>query len=173
MSCQRGNLKRTRSQAHQNTHAFKNDLYNKSAQTKYINTISTTGVCTRCKDILEWKMKYKKYKLLKKPKTCVKCIQKTVLAPYRMICTQCCADGDICAKCGKKGEIILDLIPIDQRVNNHSELQKEIKKLPVRRKNTILRYIDGLVKNAPGGEFILSDLFRILEFYLLFVLSIV
>ncbi|XP_047905642.2 uncharacterized protein C9orf85 homolog isoform X1 [Anser cygnoides] len=76
-----------------------------------INAKLHDGVCQHCKDILEWRVKFNKYKLLSKPKKCVKCLQKAVKDPYHIICRPCACKLEICAKCGKEEEIV---IPIDK-----------------------------------------------------------
>ncbi|XP_063124561.1 uncharacterized protein C9orf85 homolog isoform X5 [Rattus norvegicus] len=68
MSSQKGNVTRSRPQKHQNTFTFKNDKFDKSVQTKKINAKLHDGVCQRCKEVLEWRVKYSKYKPLSKPK---------------------------------------------------------------------------------------------------------
>ncbi|KAM4639467.1 uncharacterized protein C9orf85 homolog isoform 2-T4 [Amazona ochrocephala] len=78
---------------------------------KKINAKLHDGVCQHCKGILEWRVKFNKYKPLTKPKKCVKCLQKTVKDPYHSICRPCAGKLEICAKCGKKEEIV---IPIDK-----------------------------------------------------------
>ncbi|KAM9095749.1 uncharacterized protein C9orf85 homolog isoform X2 [Sarcophilus harrisii] len=68
MSSQKGNVTRTRPQRHQNAFSFKNDKFDTSIQTKRINAKLHDGVCQRCKEVLEWRVKYSKYKPLSKPK---------------------------------------------------------------------------------------------------------
>ncbi len=68
MSSQRGNAIKKKPPKHKNTTAFKNDLHDNSRIMKKINSIELHGLCTRCKDIIDWKVKYKKYKLLTTPK---------------------------------------------------------------------------------------------------------
>ncbi|XP_066567264.1 uncharacterized protein C9orf85 homolog isoform X2 [Amia ocellicauda] len=67
------------------------------------------GVCQRCKDVLEWKVKFNKYKPLVQPKTCVKCLQKSVRDAYHVICKPCALSLELCAKCGKKEDIVIPL----------------------------------------------------------------
>ncbi|XP_014396770.1 PREDICTED: uncharacterized protein C9orf85 homolog isoform X2 [Myotis brandtii] len=71
-----------------------------------INTKLHDGVCQRCKEVLEWRVKYSKYKPLSKPKKCVKCLQKTVKDSYHIICRPCACELEVCAKCGKKEDIV-------------------------------------------------------------------
>ncbi len=68
MSCQRGNTGRNRKQKYQNATTFKNNLYDTSKLTKDINSIEHKGVCERCKQVLEWKVHFRKYKPLTTPK---------------------------------------------------------------------------------------------------------
>ncbi|XP_042706528.1 uncharacterized protein C9orf85 homolog isoform X2 [Chrysemys picta bellii] len=68
MSSQRGNVARSRPQRHQNSRVFKNDKYDTSAQRKKINAKLHDGVCQHCKEVLEWRVKFSKYKPLSKPK---------------------------------------------------------------------------------------------------------
>lgn len=100
MSSQKGNINRTRGQKHQNNTAFKNNLHDTSKMTKFINKIEVTNVCQKCKAVIEWKIKYKKYKVMKNPKICIKCNKKTVKQSYTVICAPCCTKLEVCAKCG-------------------------------------------------------------------------
>lgn len=99
MSSQKGNASRSRPQKHQNRFAFKNNLHDTNVRTKRMNSIQINHVCPRCKDILEWKIKYKKYKALKAAKNCNKCHQKTVKEAYHTSCYQCSTSLQICPKC--------------------------------------------------------------------------
>ncbi|XP_008254593.1 uncharacterized protein C9orf85 homolog isoform X2 [Oryctolagus cuniculus] len=141
MSSQKGNVARSRPQKYQNMFSFKNDRFDKSAQTKLllpgspcstymvsalplpadnsglisqfnsnslrINAKLHEGVCQRCKEVLEWRVKYSKYKPLSKPKKCVKCLQKTVKDSYHIMCRLCAYELEVCAKCGKKEDIVI------------------------------------------------------------------
>ncbi|KAF6123377.1 hypothetical protein HJG60_001919 [Phyllostomus discolor] len=107
MSSQKGNVARSRPQRHQNTFSFKNDKFDKTVQTKKINEKLHDGVCQRCKEVLEWRVKYSKYKPLSKPKKCVKCLQKTVKDSYHIMCRPCACELEVCAKCGKKEDIVI------------------------------------------------------------------
>ncbi|XP_039575038.1 uncharacterized protein C9orf85 homolog isoform X2 [Passer montanus] len=95
----------------QRRNKIKLSLQGHSLLFKKINAKLHDGVCQHCKGILEWRVKFRKYKLLTKPKKCVKCLQKTVKDPYHIICRPCAGKLEICAKCGKQEEIV---IPIDK-----------------------------------------------------------
>lgn len=101
MSTNKGNIKRIRPQKYQNRTSFKNDLHDKSAKCKQLNSLNVSGVCRRCKDIIDWKIKYKKYKPLKSPGVCVKCHQKNIVLAYRVICKGCSETETetLCTKC--------------------------------------------------------------------------
>lgn len=68
MSSQKGNVNRTRPQKHTNIHAFKNSMHDTTRLTQMLNSLEIHGVCARCKDQIEWRIKYKKYKPLASPK---------------------------------------------------------------------------------------------------------
>uniref|UniRef100_A0AAQ4QHX5 Chromosome 9 open reading frame 85 n=1 Tax=Gasterosteus aculeatus aculeatus TaxID=481459 RepID=A0AAQ4QHX5_GASAC len=76
------------------------------------------GLCQHCKGVLEWKVKYKKYKTLTQAKKCVKCSQKTVKDAYYIICKPCSLQLEICCKCGKKEEIVIPL-------NSHEDKEED------------------------------------------------
>ncbi|KAJ8734785.1 hypothetical protein PYW08_014035 [Mythimna loreyi] len=150
MSTSKGSNIRKRPQKHQNKTAFKNDLHDKSHKTKFLNSLEITGVCKRCKDILEWKIKYKKYKPLTAPRKCVACEQKTVKHAYHMLCSKCASDKKTCAKCCKPVESE-DSSVVEEPQS--TDLKAMLKDLPERKRRTIMRIInkqeDGQQKLTP------------------------
>lgn len=125
MSCQRGNNSRTRKQKYQNSTSFKNDLYDTSQTIKHINSIEHKGLCEHCRDILQWKVHFRKYKPLTQPKKwfelkvffsakknqrklskflffSVRCLQRNILRAYNIICDGCAEKEELCCKCGEK-----------------------------------------------------------------------
>ncbi|XP_023934354.1 uncharacterized protein C9orf85 homolog [Bicyclus anynana] len=146
MSCSRGNINRNRPQKHQNRTVFKNNLHDTSKKTKILNNLEVTGVCERCKEIIEWKIKYKKYKTLTAPRKCVGCEQKSVKYAYHVLCSNCASEKKKCAKCCK---------PVDENTIKKSAEETEdnkyetiLKSLPERKRRTLLRYI----KKQQDGE---------------------
>lgn len=126
MSSQKGNVSRSRGQKHQNSTAYKNDKYGATVQVKKANSKIHDGLCQHCKGVLEWKVKYNKYKALTQPKKCVKCSQKTVKDAYHIVCKPCSLQLEICCKCGKKEDII---IPINKGDDEEEEEDvKQVKK---------------------------------------------
>jgi hypothetical protein len=68
MSSRRGSENKAGPPKYQNKTAFKNNMHDTSKQTKLINSLEVTGVCFRCTEVIEWKIRYKKYKPLTVPK---------------------------------------------------------------------------------------------------------
>lgn len=124
MSHPKGGMSRSHGQRYQNTTAFKNDKHGASPQVKKANAKQHDGVCQRCKDILEWKVKYNKYKFLTQPRKCVKCMQKTVKDAYHVMCRECALKLQLCAKCGKNEEVV---IPLDKKEEEDEEETNNIK----------------------------------------------
>ncbi|XP_072520877.1 uncharacterized protein C9orf85 homolog [Salminus brasiliensis] len=122
MSAQRGSTARPRGQKYQNAIAFRNDKYGATPQVKKANAKVHDGLCQRCKDILEWKVKYNKYKFLTQPRKCVKCLQKTVKDAYHIMCKPCALRLELCAKCGKNEEAV---IPLDKKEEEDEEVKEE------------------------------------------------
>jgi hypothetical protein len=57
------------------------------------------GVCSRCRDKVQWRFKYDKYKPLKNPAKCQECKQKTVHKAYRTFCDNCSSKKKVCPSC--------------------------------------------------------------------------
>ncbi|CAH0722556.1 unnamed protein product, partial [Brenthis ino] len=140
MSCSRGSTNRTRPQKHQNRSAFKNTLHDTSKKTKLLNNLEVTGVCERCKEIIEWKIKYKKYKPLTAPKKCAGCDQKNIKHAYHILCSNCASDKNVCTKCCKPIEVTEKKEDIKE-LNNENQFHSMLKGLPERKRRTILRHI--------------------------------
>ena len=123
MSSQKGNVSRSRAQKYKNSRAFKNDLHDKTPKIKLINSLEITDVCPRCKDVLEWKIKYRKYKMPKNPTTCTKCSRKNVTNSYRIMCKECAEKLKVCPKCG-----------LNEQEQKVEALAAKLKKTPIRGK---------------------------------------
>ncbi|XP_023289626.1 uncharacterized protein C9orf85 homolog [Orussus abietinus] len=142
MSSQKGNASRTRSQKYQNTFTFKNNLHDKTPKTKYINSINVGNVCERCKKIIEWKIKYKKYKPLKAPTKCTRCLQKVVKEAYHIKCTSCAKEDNTCPKCGEKAELVSPKLTEKDQFKLDAEMQAMLKSLPERSRRTFIRFVN-------------------------------
>ncbi|XP_066584430.1 uncharacterized protein [Prorops nasuta] len=152
MSFQRGNSNRTRPQKYKNQHAFKNDLHDKTVKTKFINNLQVANVCERCKKIIEWKIKYKKYKPLKSPAKCTKCSEKTVKHAYHIMCLRCSKENDVCPKCGEKGPVLEGELSLEETMKLDADMQLMLKSLPERKRRTFLRYMSSDAAKKDGTK---------------------
>merc|ERR1712071_524535 len=153
MSSQKGNVNRTRQQKHKNTTAYKNNLYGETPRTKMLNSIQVCNVCAHCQGVLEWKIKFNKYKILTAPARCTKCLEKTVKQAYCIFCVSCAEKSQACAKCGKKEEIVAKQEPsVAEKARMDSKFQQELKGLPERKRRTFMRYLQKLEKPKETDE---------------------
>ncbi|XP_046871744.1 uncharacterized protein C9orf85 homolog [Hypomesus transpacificus] len=134
MSSQKGNASRSRSQKYKNTTAYKNDKYGASVQVKIANSKVHAGLCKRCKEVLEWKVKYNKYKPITQARTCVKCSQKTVKNAYHVMCTPCSIQLEVCAKCGKKEDIVIPVNTPEEEEEEEGDTSQKTKELCQKKK---------------------------------------
>lgn len=141
MSCQRGNASRSRPQRYQNQTSFKNNLYDNSKKIKLMNSTEVTNVCERCKKIIEWKIKYKKYKVIKAPMKCTKCDKKTVKHSYHNICLLCTKQQGVCSKCGQKKEIVEEKSNKEE-IELDAEFKAILKTMSERKRRAFLRYMN-------------------------------
>ncbi|XP_058974976.1 uncharacterized protein C9orf85 homolog [Musca domestica] len=145
MSTQRGNASRTRAQKHKNRTVFKNDLHDKTPLQKRLNSLHISEVCQHCKGVIEWKIKYKKYKPLTQPKTCTKCQQKKIRKAYHVLCRDCALDARVCAKCLKSAEEVEIEPPQptpEEELKLKVEMERLIKSFPERKRRAFLRYME-------------------------------
>ncbi|KAL4157857.1 hypothetical protein PRNP1_003639 [Phytophthora ramorum] len=119
MSSQRGNVKK-RAPKHQNAFAFKHNP--KSKKTERILSMPIHGLCEKCRNQIEWRKKYRKYKPLSQPGSCIYCHQKTVTSAYHASCDPCAKDRDVCAKCCQTKEIVASE---QELLAEHEEKERE------------------------------------------------
>ncbi|CAF3395627.1 unnamed protein product [Rotaria sp. Silwood1] len=155
MSCQKGNTSRKRKQKYQNATTFKNNLYDTSKLTKEINSIEHKGLCEHCKQILEWKIHFRKYKPLTQPKKCVRCQQKNVIRAYYIICDNCGTNDNLCCKCGQSQDTTIERpVPAVEEDREQAEFETDIKLLRERQRRKFYR----LMKQGMSGEEALAKL---------------
>jgi hypothetical protein len=142
MSTQRGNAQKTKAPKHKNKTVFKNDLHDTSHTIKKINELEFFGVCNRCKSIIDWKVKYKKYKPLTTKKKCVKCLEKKITDAYYIVCKDCCVTHKICSKCSKPSEELVFGETESERRKKDDQLQSELKMLSERQRRKFLRLVE-------------------------------
>lgn len=144
MSTKKGDQSK-KGQKHQNTYAFK---HNKNSKlTKKIAETPLDLLCKRCLDILEWKIKYRKYKPLSVPGKCKICDHKNILKSYRDICDSwfMWKENSICTKCIEpiteyaKPSRISKFLKGNSNDNAFAEVLEELKE---RQRRTILRKLE-------------------------------
>ena len=119
-------------------------MYDTSHKTKELNRIEIKNVCKKCKNILDWKIKYKKYKVLKASKTCTKCQQKTVKHSYHIMCSKCAHLLKVCPKCGRNEELVTesnDEMKSEEELKLDPRFQSIVKSLPERRRRAMFRFL--------------------------------
>lgn len=142
MSTKKGNNSK-KGQKYQNTKAFKNNLHDTSKKMKQINSLKVGGVCARCREIIEWRKKFKKYKPLTAPKKCVRCQQKTIKHAYHTVCSECAQQAGVCEKCGEVQEITAKSEPTPaERASEDFMLCQEMKSMTQRQRWTFFRHLE-------------------------------
>ncbi|XP_017112728.1 uncharacterized protein C9orf85 homolog [Drosophila elegans] len=155
MSSQRGNVSRTRAQKHKNRHVFKNDLHDKTPQQIRLNAMHVSTVCQRCKEQIEWKIKYKKYKPLSQAKTCAHCKERTVKKAYHVVCRDCAIKAHVCAKCLKSAdEVAIEEAQPTPREEQQlqAEMDRLVKSFSERKRRAFLRYMKKGKKQPAAAE---------------------
>lgn len=64
-----------------------------------IQQLMCEGVCEHCRDKVQWRFHYDKYKPLRHPGTCQECRNKTVTKAYRTFCDPCASKKKVCPGC--------------------------------------------------------------------------
>lgn len=90
---------KSRPPAHQNQTAFKHNKSSKKTK-KILDSPISDLLCPSCKNVIEWRKQYRKYKPLTVPKKCTSCQQKTIKSAYHTRCDPCSSKAKVCAKCG-------------------------------------------------------------------------
>ncbi|XP_010525123.1 PREDICTED: uncharacterized protein C9orf85 homolog [Tarenaya hassleriana] len=88
---------------HQNKFAWKPNAGVKINETevggRFRPLSDITGVCPRCREQIDWKRRYGKYKTLTEPAKCQKCTKRNVRQAYHKLCNGCAKEQNVCAKC--------------------------------------------------------------------------
>jgi hypothetical protein len=92
-------MKRNKPQKHQNKTTYKVQF--KQHLIDLQENTPKDHLCKRCYEIIDWKLKYGKYKKLTVPGKCQKCQKKNILKSYRHNCEGCSSEFKICSKCSK------------------------------------------------------------------------
>jgi hypothetical protein len=101
-----------------------------------------TGVCPRCKQQIEWRRKYGKYKPLTEPAKCHDCGKRSVRQAYHTLCTACSKQRNVCAKCCHPATTIIGS-NVDEEEEERRQLEEAVKNMRERDRRTVLRTMAG------------------------------
>ncbi|KAK2986301.1 hypothetical protein RJ640_021870 [Escallonia rubra] len=127
---------------HQNKYAWKPNAGVKINETevggRFRPLSDVTGVCLRCKEQIEWKRKYGKYKALTEPAKCQRCSKRAVRQAYHNLCNACAKEHNVCAKCSCRVERIIGRDSSEVEAEQKS-LEEAISNARERERRTLLR----------------------------------
>ncbi|KAL2335404.1 hypothetical protein Fmac_016617 [Flemingia macrophylla] len=127
---------------HQNKFAWKPNAGRKINETevggRFRPLSEITGVCPRCKEQIDWKRRYGKYKPLVQPAKCQKCSKRNVRQAYHNLCAGCAKDHGVCAKCCCSRDRIVGR-DISEVEAEQKMLEEAIKNSRERERRTLLR----------------------------------
>ncbi|XP_058080159.1 uncharacterized protein LOC131228496 [Magnolia sinica] len=127
---------------HQNQYAWKPNAGHKINETEVGGRLrpysQITGVCARCKDQIDWKRRYGKYKSLVEPAKCQRCGKRAVRQAYHSICSACSKALGVCAKCSCHVDRIIgrDIMEVEAE---QKVLDEAIRSARERDRRTLLR----------------------------------
>ncbi|XP_031399113.1 trishanku [Punica granatum] len=138
---------------HQNQYAWKPNAGRKINETEVGGRLrplsEITGVCLRCKEQIEWKRRYGKYKPLAEPAKCQVCSKRNVRQAYHNLCRGCAKDQNVCAKCRcHVGSVVgrdSSELEVEQKM-----LEEAIKNARERDRRTLLRAMNKGKSNSSG-----------------------
>ncbi|KAG2591862.1 hypothetical protein PVAP13_5NG508700 [Panicum virgatum] len=134
---------------HQNRYAWKPNLNQKINETepggRFRPLSEITGVCQRCRDQIDWKRRYGKYKPIVEPAKCQKCGKRAVRQAYHNVCRDCSKDLGICAKCCTR---VNELVGRDanEEDSERKALEEAIRGARERERRTLLRIVSTSVQ---------------------------
>ncbi|KAG6620646.1 hypothetical protein I3842_Q056800 [Carya illinoinensis] len=127
---------------HQNKYAWKPKAGHKINETevggKFRPYSEITGVCPRCKEQIDWKRRYGKYKPLAEPAKCQQCSKRAVRQAYHNLCPGCAKEQNVCAKCRCRVNRIVGRDSSEVEAEQKS-LDEAIKNARERDRRTLLR----------------------------------
>ncbi|PUZ54660.1 hypothetical protein GQ55_5G149600 [Panicum hallii var. hallii] len=136
---------------HQNRYAWKPNLGQKINETepggRFRPLSEITGVCQRCRDQIDWKRRYGKYKPIVEPAKCQKCGKRAVRQAYHNVCRDCSKDLGICAKCCTR---VNELVGRDanEEDSERKALEEAVRGARERERRTLLR----IMNKGKGGD---------------------
>jgi hypothetical protein len=65
----------------------------------HIKQTMNEGICPKCREKMQWRFQYNKYKPLKAVGNCQKCRRKCITKAYRTYCDECASKQHVCPSC--------------------------------------------------------------------------
>jgi hypothetical protein len=131
---------RTRAQAYQNTHAFRHNK--NSRKTNELRArVNTGGLCARCADKIEWRVKYRKYKALTQPRKCNACDERTVRHAYRTLCDGCAGARGVCPQCAENQRVNPKIPTKAEAAREREMLEGVVESMRERDRRTVYRKV--------------------------------
>ncbi|KAK4271904.1 hypothetical protein QN277_020528 [Acacia crassicarpa] len=138
---------------HQNKFAWKPNAGRKINETevggRFRPLSEITGVCPRCKEQIDWKRRYGKYKPLVEPAKCQRCSKRAVRQAYHNLCSGCAKEHGVCAKCCCVVDRIVGRDPSDVEAEQ-KQLEQAIKNSRERDRRTLLRAMNKATSKSSG-----------------------
>ncbi|XP_024928377.2 uncharacterized protein LOC107416440 isoform X2 [Ziziphus jujuba] len=135
---------------HQNKYAWKPNAGHKINETEVGGRLrpysEITGVCLRCKEQIDWKRRYGKYKPLTEPAKCQRCSKRAVRQAYHNLCSGCAKEQGVCAKCCSRVDSVVGRDSSEVEAEQKM-LEEAIKNARERDRRTILRTISSNIGN--------------------------
>lgn len=66
------------------------------------------GICSHCREKLQWRFQFNKYKPLKNLANCQGCKRKCITKAYRTLCDECSNQKNVCPSCCQDFHILLN-----------------------------------------------------------------
>ncbi|KAK2631907.1 hypothetical protein EUGRSUZ_L02288 [Eucalyptus grandis] len=153
---------------HQNAFAWKPNAGVKINETevggRFRPYSEITGVCVRCKEQIEWKRRYRKYKGLTEPAKCQKCTRRgsnlsvskdcVVLLAFMeafMLILGCAKEQKVCAKCRCQVDNLVGRDSSEVEAEQKA-LEEAIKNARERDRRTLLRAMNKSKDNNSGKD---------------------
>ncbi|KAK2420100.1 hypothetical protein QL285_030887 [Trifolium repens] len=147
--------KKTGPPKHQNKIAWKPNAGVKINETevggRFRPLSEITGVCPRCKEQIDWKRHYGKYKPLQEPAKCQRCSKRAVRQAYHNLCFACAKEHRVCAKCCCRVERIVGR-DVSEVEAEQKMLEEAIKNASERERRSLLRAMNNKAKSKSSKD---------------------